>query len=140
MRPLEILTLANTATYVTLATTFLRRSVRRRRAAFLTPAIAVAQALLEGPRWQLIAAYVLSVLFPAIGLLRCKSARFAGVPGISLPMTLNSEGLPLGLELGAAVGRDRDLLALARGVEQVIGRVPGPTGSKLQCMGSLTHI
>ena len=52
----------------------------------------------------------------------------AGVPGISLPMALNSEGLPLGLELDAAVGRDRDLLALARGVEQVIGRVPGPTG------------
>ena len=37
-------------------------------------------------------------------------------------------GLPLGLELDAAVGRDRDLLALARRVEQVIGRVPGPTG------------
>jgi mandelamide amidase len=52
----------------------------------------------------------------------------AGVPGISLPMVLNSEGLPLGLELDAAAGRDRDLLALARRVEQVIGRVPGPTG------------
>ena len=52
----------------------------------------------------------------------------AGVPGISLPMALNSEGLPLGLELDAAAGRDRDLLALARRVEQVIGRVPGPTG------------
>ena len=53
----------------------------------------------------------------------------AGVPGISLPMALNSEGLPLGLELDAAAGRDRDLLALARRVEQVIGRVPGPTGN-----------
>jgi mandelamide amidase len=52
----------------------------------------------------------------------------AGVPGISLPMGLNWEGLPLGLELDAAPGRDRDLLALARRVEQVIGRVPGPTG------------
>jgi mandelamide amidase len=52
----------------------------------------------------------------------------AGVPGISLPMALNSEGLPLGVELDAAAGRDRDLLALARRVEQVIGRVPGPTG------------
>ena len=50
----------------------------------------------------------------------------AGVPGISLPMALNSEGLPLGLELDAASGRDRDLLALARRVEQVIGRVPRP--------------
>ena len=52
----------------------------------------------------------------------------AGVPGISLPMALNSEGLPLGIELDAAVGRDQDLLALARRVEHVIGRVPGPTG------------
>jgi mandelamide amidase len=50
----------------------------------------------------------------------------AGVPGISLPMALNPEGLPLGLELDAAAGRDRELLALARRVEQVIGRVPGP--------------
>lgn len=52
----------------------------------------------------------------------------AGVPGISLPMALNSEGLPLGIELDAAAGRDRDLLALARRVEQVIGPVPEPTG------------
>jgi mandelamide amidase len=52
----------------------------------------------------------------------------AGVPGISLPMALNSKGLPLGMELDAAFGRDRDLLALARRVEQVIGRVPGPDG------------
>jgi mandelamide amidase len=51
----------------------------------------------------------------------------AGVPGINLPMGLNSEGLPLGLELDAAAGRDRDLLALARCVEQVIGHVPEPT-------------
>lgn len=52
----------------------------------------------------------------------------AGVPGISLPMGLNSDGLPLGLELDAAAGRDRDLLVLARAVEQVIGQVPGPAG------------
>ncbi len=53
----------------------------------------------------------------------------AGVPGISLPMALNLEGLPLGFELDAAAGRDRDLLALAHRVEQVIGRVPGSTRS-----------
>jgi mandelamide amidase len=52
----------------------------------------------------------------------------AGLPGISLPMALSQEGLPLGLELDAAPGRDRELLALARRVEQVVGRVPGPTG------------
>jgi mandelamide amidase len=51
----------------------------------------------------------------------------AGVPGISLPMGLNSQGLPLGVELDARSGRDRDLLALARRVEQVIGGIPGPS-------------
>ncbi|BDG05045.1 amidase family protein [Anaeromyxobacter oryzae] len=50
----------------------------------------------------------------------------AGIPGISLPMALSPEGLPLGLELDAASGRDSDLLALARRVERVIGPVPGP--------------
>ena len=49
-----------------------------------------------------------------------------GVPGISVPMGLNAEGLPLGLELDAAAGRDRDLLALARRVERVVGPVAGP--------------
>jgi indoleacetamide hydrolase len=52
----------------------------------------------------------------------------AGVPGITLPMALNAEGLPLGLELDAAADRDRDLLALARRIEHVIGRLPGPAG------------
>lgn len=52
----------------------------------------------------------------------------AGVPGISLPMALNPDGLPIGLELDASFGCDRDLLALARRVEHVIGRVPGPAG------------
>ncbi|HET9477208.1 MAG TPA: amidase family protein [Dehalococcoidia bacterium] len=51
----------------------------------------------------------------------------AGLPGITLPMGLDFEGLPLGLELDAASGRDRDLLALARRVEQVLEPVPGPT-------------
>jgi mandelamide amidase len=50
----------------------------------------------------------------------------AGLPGISLPMALNARGLPLGLELDAAPGRDRELLALARRVERVLGRLPAP--------------
>jgi hypothetical protein len=53
----------------------------------------------------------------------------AGVPGISLPMAVNAEGLPLGLELDAAAGHDRDLLALARRVECVLGHVPRPPGT-----------
>ena len=53
----------------------------------------------------------------------------AGVPGITLPMGLNSEGLPLGLELDAAAGRDRDLLALGRVVERIVAPIPGPPGT-----------
>jgi Asp-tRNA(Asn)/Glu-tRNA(Gln) amidotransferase A subunit family amidase len=55
----------------------------------------------------------------------------AGVPGITLPMGLNSEGLPLGLEVDTAAGRDRHLLVLARAIEQVIGRLPAPDDSSL---------
>jgi indoleacetamide hydrolase len=52
----------------------------------------------------------------------------AGVPGITLPMGLNSEGLPLGLEIDAAAGRDRDLLDLTRVIERIVGPVPAPHG------------
>jgi Asp-tRNA(Asn)/Glu-tRNA(Gln) amidotransferase A subunit family amidase len=52
----------------------------------------------------------------------------AGVPGITLPMGLNSEGLPLGLEIDAAAGRDRDLLDLTRVIERIVGPVPAPNG------------
>jgi mandelamide amidase len=50
----------------------------------------------------------------------------AGVPAISLPMALSSEGHPLGIELDAPAGRDRQLLALAGRVERVMGRIPAP--------------
>ena len=52
----------------------------------------------------------------------------AGLPGITLPMGLNSEGLPLGLEVDAAAGRDRDLLDLTRVIERIVGPVPAPNG------------
>jgi len=60
----------------------------------------------------------------------------AGVPGISLPMAVNAEGLPLGLEIDAAVGCDRGLLALARRVERIIGGAPGPALTALPAMQS----
>jgi len=52
----------------------------------------------------------------------------AGLPGISLPMGLSPERLPLGLEIDADIGRDRELLALARRVEQVLGPIGAPPG------------
>ncbi|MGJ4931597.1 indoleacetamide hydrolase [Bradyrhizobium sp. HKCCYLS2038] len=50
----------------------------------------------------------------------------AGLPGISLPVGLTSAGLPVGLELDAPAGSDRDLLSLAVALEQVLLVPPAP--------------
>jgi Asp-tRNA(Asn)/Glu-tRNA(Gln) amidotransferase A subunit family amidase len=49
-------------------------------------------------------------------------ANLAGVPGISVPVGLSSEGLPIGLQLLAAWGRDELLLDAAEALEQANGR------------------
>jgi Asp-tRNA(Asn)/Glu-tRNA(Gln) amidotransferase A subunit family amidase len=49
------------------------------------------------------------------------SASILGLPGISLPAGLSEDGLPIGLELDAALGTDHALLALARRIEGVLG-------------------
>jgi Asp-tRNA(Asn)/Glu-tRNA(Gln) amidotransferase A subunit family amidase len=43
-----------------------------------------------------------------------------GLPGISLPADLSRAGLPIGLELDAPLGSDRELLNLARGIEDIL--------------------
>lgn len=55
-------------------------------------------------------------------------ASLAGLPGITLPAGLSRTGLPLGLEIDAAPGRDRHLLAVARRVESVLGPIAPPPG------------
>jgi Asp-tRNA(Asn)/Glu-tRNA(Gln) amidotransferase A subunit family amidase len=52
----------------------------------------------------------------------------AGLPGVSLPIGLSQDKLPVGMEIDADAGQDRKLLALARRVESVIGSIPAPTG------------
>lgn len=49
-------------------------------------------------------------------------ANLAGVPAISVPVGLSSEGLPIGLQLLAAWGRDELLLDCAEALEQATGR------------------
>ncbi len=44
----------------------------------------------------------------------------AGQPGISLPMGQTRNGLPVGISLDGAIGRDRELLAVARLVEDCL--------------------
>jgi mandelamide amidase len=47
----------------------------------------------------------------------------AGLPGISIPMGMSSNGLPIGLEIDGKNGDDRKLLELARRVEAAVGAV-----------------
>ncbi|WMT77097.1 amidase family protein [Bradyrhizobium sp. Ash2021] len=49
------------------------------------------------------------------------SASSVGLPGISLPVGLSRAGLPIGLELDARLGSDRELLNLARRIERALG-------------------
>ena len=48
------------------------------------------------------------------------AASIAGLPGISMPMGRTRSGLPTGIELEAAFGRDAHLLEIAHRVEAVI--------------------
>ncbi|MGO4520244.1 amidase family protein [Dyella sp. 2RAF44] len=53
------------------------------------------------------------------------SASSVGLPGISLPMGLSSDRLPIGLELDAPLRSDRALLSLARRIEAILGAQAG---------------
>lgn len=50
----------------------------------------------------------------------------AGLPGISLPVGLTNEGLPVGLELDGALGADRHILAVAAAIERALPPMPRP--------------
>lgn len=50
----------------------------------------------------------------------------AGIPGVVVPAGLTSNGLPVGIELGAPSGGDRRLLAIARAVEELTPALPAP--------------
>lgn len=53
---------------------------------------------------------------------------FSGQPAISLPLYQNEDGLPLGIQLGGAYGREDILIGLASQLERALpwtGRVPG---------------
>jgi len=50
----------------------------------------------------------------------------AGLPGLVLPAGLTSGGLPVAIELDAAAGTDRALLALGASVAGLLGPLPSP--------------
>jgi len=50
----------------------------------------------------------------------------AGIPGLSVPIGLTAEGLPVGIELDGPAGSDRRLLAIGMSIEELIGPIPAP--------------
>lgn len=50
----------------------------------------------------------------------------AGIPGLSVPAGLTSDGLPIGLALDGPAGSDRILLAIGLAVEELLGPLPAP--------------
>ena len=50
----------------------------------------------------------------------------AGLPGISIPIGLTSQGLPVGLELDGLPDHDDRLLSVAISIESLFGKLPPP--------------
>jgi mandelamide amidase len=55
-----------------------------------------------------------------------RPASTAGIPGLSLPVGVTAQGLPVGLEFDAPAGNDRGLLGLCLAAERVFGMLPAP--------------
>ena len=50
----------------------------------------------------------------------------AGLPGLSIPLGLTMDGLPVGLELDGPVLSDRNLLSIGLAIENLLGPLPPP--------------
>ncbi len=130
MRSIEaLLILANLLTFVAL-TVSLPRAVRwMRYSAAIALLIAVAQVLVEGARWQMIPAYVLTGLFFLVWLL--KNIAPAGQPAEQKQTHRVAFGLAVGLGvLGLAV-------SIALPIVLPVFRLPHPSGPYE--MGTLTY-
>lgn len=53
-------------------------------------------------------------------------ANSANLPGLTLPIGLTPDGLPVGIEIDGLTGSDRELLAIGLALESVFGQVPPP--------------
>lgn len=50
----------------------------------------------------------------------------AGIPGLSLPAGMSSNGLPIGIELDGPAGTDRRLLGIGLAIERILPKLPPP--------------
>jgi mandelamide amidase len=50
----------------------------------------------------------------------------SGIPGLVVPVALNSNGLPVSLEIDGPEGSDRKLLGIGLAIEKILGHLPPP--------------
>ena len=86
MRPLELLlVLVNLLTFAVLAVPRLHAVRWTGYVAYIAVLIAIAQMIVEGPRWQMVPAYVLTALFLLVWLLQKHRNTLAGDQSTDLP-------------------------------------------------------
>jgi predicted dienelactone hydrolase len=125
MRPLELsLVLVNLLTLGVLAVSQLHPLRWTGYVAFIAVVIAIAQMIVEGPRWQMVPAYVLTGLFFLVWQLQ--STTLAGKPVNRL-----AAGLAIGLGTLALV------ISAALPIVSPVFRFPRPTGP--YAIGTLTY-
>ncbi len=123
MRPLEILlAVANLVALIVLAVPVRGRARWARQSALLPLLVMGVQLLVEGPRWQMLPAYVLSGLLLVAFLFRLRPSRSGHEPGRRSPARRIAVGLGLGA-LGGFV-----LIAVLLPVILPVFNFPVPTG------------
>jgi indoleacetamide hydrolase len=50
----------------------------------------------------------------------------AGLPGITLPIGVSSDGMPIGMEIDGKPNKDARLLSLATRISAIVGKIPAP--------------
>ncbi|MBT3716357.1 MAG: indoleacetamide hydrolase [Deltaproteobacteria bacterium] len=58
----------------------------------------------------------------------CDPGSNAGIPCLSIPVGMTSDGLPVGMELAAPMNQDHRLLSIGMTLESVIEPIPSPIG------------
>jgi len=96
--------------------------------AFLSPTVAIS----APPAEELLDASMAAS--HAVGISRnTQPGNYLGLAGISLPSGFGKDGLPTGLQIMVAGGKDRDLLSFAMAIEEVIGFIGLPDLSGFCC-------
>jgi mandelamide amidase len=67
-----------------------------------------------------------TVSFEAVISRNISPGSTGGLPGLVIPAALNSNGLPVSLEIDGPAGSDRKMLAIGLAMEQVLGHLPPP--------------